>query len=445
MLKKILALFERKAAIADNHHSNVLNASSASWKSVNGEAYAKEGFARNVIAFRCVSIIAEALSDIPLKVKQNGDDVGDDHPLVLLLKDPNPMQTGSDFFEEFASYRLIDGNAYFELMNGSITGQPTELWSWTPFYMTVIGDDGEYMPRGYKWNNGKVKKQWPFIPENKGSETIIHWKSFNPLSKFYGMSPMEPGAMSIDQHNESSEWNMRSIQNGAVPSGLMTSEGAPIQPKQAKNIRAEMDKNQRGPKNARKTMIMEGKLKYQQLGMTPVDMDFLNTHKNSAQEIAAAYGVPLQLVPLPETQTNHNFKEARLQLHEDTVGPLAKEMIGILNKYLSPRYGNNVEIYYDPNDIEALATKRTDRMQAYDSIGFLTDNEKRQANSYEDYTLTPGADFLYQTAGEFPLGTFEDLPPEEQEKAMAATIMDYKGITIEEATKEARALIQSSK
>jgi phage portal protein BeeE len=65
------------------------------WSPRDPAVFAREGYARNAIAYRCVRLIAEAAASAPLKVGPV------DHPLAKLLARPNPEQTGVELMEGF--------------------------------------------------------------------------------------------------------------------------------------------------------------------------------------------------------------------------------------------------------------------------------------------------------------------------------------------------------
>ena len=65
--------------------------------------YAKEGYQENAIVYRCVNEIANGAAAIPMKVFQ-GDIELDNHPLITLLKRPNPTQAGIEYFQSLYSY-----------------------------------------------------------------------------------------------------------------------------------------------------------------------------------------------------------------------------------------------------------------------------------------------------------------------------------------------------
>ena len=77
----------------------------------NFKAYANEGYRQNAIVYRCVNEIANGAASIPFCAYQ-GDIKLDRHPLISLLKRPNPLQAGVEYFQSLYSYLLLSGNSY---------------------------------------------------------------------------------------------------------------------------------------------------------------------------------------------------------------------------------------------------------------------------------------------------------------------------------------------
>ena len=73
------------------------------WTPRDYASLARSGFERNVIAYRCVRLTAEAAASAPLTVKEGGK-VLSDHPLIDLLARPNDEQSGSELLESFYGY-----------------------------------------------------------------------------------------------------------------------------------------------------------------------------------------------------------------------------------------------------------------------------------------------------------------------------------------------------
>src|SRR4249919_3651566 len=77
---------------------------------------AREGYARNAIVYRAVRMVAESIGSLCF-VLYDGTAERDTHPLLDLVRRPNPRQDGASFFEAVASHLLLAANAYVEAVS----------------------------------------------------------------------------------------------------------------------------------------------------------------------------------------------------------------------------------------------------------------------------------------------------------------------------------------
>ncbi|WCL55083.1 phage portal protein [Gimibacter soli] len=335
---------------------------------------ASEAYQQNVVAYRAINLVARGMASIPLEVMV-GDVPMDRHPLLDLLRRPNPKLKGAGLLYQMVGFYLIAGNSY-ALKIGPDGRPPGELWLMRPDTMSVIeGADG--VASGYRQTVLGRRQSFE-------ASAMLHWKSFNPLSDWYGMAPLEAAAMAIDAHNEGSRWNLALIQNGGTPSGVLYQEdgGVPLTEAQFAHLKTQVEERHMGPVNAGRPLLLEGGLKWQHMGLSPKDMDWQAAKNMSAREIALAFGVPPQMLGIPDAQTYSNYAEARQSVWEDTIIPLASELVGELNAWLAPEYGPNVRLIMDLDEIPALEPKRQAKFDRLTRADFLTRNEKRAALGY---------------------------------------------------------------
>jgi HK97 family phage portal protein len=283
------------------------------WTPRRYDSFAEEGFRKNVIAYRCVMIIANACSAIPwLLYTDEGQEV-ERHPLLTLLRHPNPLQDGVTFMESIYAHLEISGNAYVEAVKPAANGLPVELYVLRPDRMKVIpGPMG--LPQAYQYTvNGQVTT-WACDPIS-GKSNILHLKRFNPLDDWYGMAPMESALLSIDQHNAAGAWNQALLNQGARPSGALVyapKDGGVLTDEQIQRLREEVGQMYQGSRNAGRPLILEGGLEWREMSLSPKDMDWLAGRNAAARDIAQAFGIPAQLVGVPDAQTFSNMAEARM-------------------------------------------------------------------------------------------------------------------------------------
>src|SRR6218665_2327384 len=107
----------------------------ASWSRRGFVSLASAGYAKNPVVHRCVRMIAEAATRVPLVVDEGGKRLSE-HPLVRLLARPNARQSGSELLEAVYAYLQTAGNAY--LTATLIEGEVRELHVLRPDRVRVL-------------------------------------------------------------------------------------------------------------------------------------------------------------------------------------------------------------------------------------------------------------------------------------------------------------------
>lgn len=351
------------------------------WTPRNYALLADEGYQKNVIVYRCVTLIAKGVGSIPWLLYHLDNEI-ERHPILDLLNCPSPRQAGSAFMEAMVGHLLLAGNAYIEAVFDQ-ANKVRELYALRPDRMKVIpGLTG--IPSGFEYEVDGYKRRLECDPIT-GHSAVLHLKNFHPLNDWYGMSPIEAAARSIDQHNIVAEHNLALMQNGGRPSGaLMFKPGncLPMTEKQRDSLREDIRRIYEGSHNAGKIMVLEGDFDWKEMGLSPKDLDFIEGKKMSAREISQAFGVPPMLVGIAGDATFANYKEARYHLWEDTILPLMEFLIAEFNLWLCPYFGEGYRLSYDADAIPALAQRRESLWAKIQAADFLTINEKRQAVGY---------------------------------------------------------------
>lgn len=361
----------------------MIPAGQAIWTRRDTTKFAEEGYRRNVIAHRAVSMIATAAASVPWKLsvrKSRSSQMVEAHPLLTLLNNPNPLQGGTELCEALYAHRLIAGNSYLHAI-GPKDGSPLELHVLRPDRVSIIPGAGG-LPKAYRYSidNRSVDIAVDGIT---GQSRVLHLKSFHPLDDWYGLSPMEAAAYSIDQHNQCSAWNQALLQNGARPSGALmvkAGEGKPgtLSESQYGRLKSQLDEQFSGAANAGRPLLLEGGLEWKEMSLNPKDMDFINIKHSSARDVALAFGVPPQLLGIPGDNTYANLKEARLALWEQTIMPLLQNVTDALNNWLVPMFDTALTLSLDQDAIPIFAQKRDAYWERIASADFLSAEEKRK-------------------------------------------------------------------
>ena len=343
------------------------------WTPRNYAAMAREGFAGNAIGYRCVRMIAEAASSVPLLLYKGANEI-ETHPLLDILRRPNPSQTGRELIENIISYLLLAGNSYIEV--SSLDGTPRELMALRPDRMKVVpGVDG--WPSHYEYSvYGETAK----LP----AERLLHIRMFNPVDDYYGQSPLEAAQRSIDTHNSASAWNKSMLDNAARPSGALVFAASDdhLTSEQFDRLKSELETSYQGAANAGRPMVLEGGLDWKEMGFSPKDMDFISAKNSAAREIGLAFGVPPMLLGIPGDNTYANYAEANRTFWRQTVIPILGKVTDALEGFIGQQFGADLKLSFDLDQVEALSHDRDALWARVNAATFLTADEKRAAVGY---------------------------------------------------------------
>ncbi len=372
MLQKLKSLLQTKSS-ATSSIVALHTAGRPQWTSRNYAALAREGYAGNVVGYRCVRMVAEAAASVPLLLYMDGKEV-EEHPIMALLARPNAAQTGRELFENLYAFLMVAGNAYAELV--SLDETPREMFALRPDRIAVVPSKAGW-PESYEYSVGGQAVRMP-------RENLLHVKMFNPTDDYYGLAPLEAAARSIDTHNSASAWNKAMLDNAARPSGALVfaAGDGTLTTEQFDRLKTELENTYQGAANAGRPMILEGGLDWKEMGFSPKDMEFIEAKNIAAREIALAFGVPPMLLGIPGDNSYANYAEANRGFWRQTVVPLTARMAEGVAQLLQPFAEQHIKLVPDLDQVEALAPDRDALWKRVNDAAFLSADEKRQAVGY---------------------------------------------------------------
>ena len=350
-----------------------------------GTADAAEGFAglarlgymRNPVAHRCVRLVAEAAAAVPLLLMEDGAE-HDAHPLLDLLRDPNPRQPGVALLEAVFGHLLLAGDAFIERVD--LDGIPRELHALRPDRVEVEADARGW-PEAFTVREGARKR---CVAAGEGS-SVLHLALFHPLDDARGHAPIEAAAGALALHNAASRWARSLLENAARPSGALVyapREGGNLTDEQFERLKAELEGGYAGASNAGRPMLLEGGLDWKAMSLTPQEMDFVEARAGAARDIALALGVPPMLLGIPGDATYSNYAEANRALLRLTVLPLVQRTAAALSNWLGEAWGGRARLEPDLDAVPGLAVEREALWSRVSGADFITRAEKRAAVGY---------------------------------------------------------------
>ncbi|MDM1274031.1 phage portal protein [Acinetobacter sp. YH12116] len=229
--------------------------------------------------FACVKILTESVATLPLhmyKLSADGtrSQVKDHDVIRLLYNKPNRYQTRVEFFEQLM-LNLVAGNAYVKkdysgkklvslqvINSGSV--EPSIQDNGTPLYKCKLANKTvEYTDK-----------------------EIWHIKLFG--TGFVGMSPIAYGAQSIGVGLAGVDKTSRLMSNGAKPTGALKTDKY-LKKEQRDALRGELDILINGDDGD--LAVLEGNMQFEQISLTPEDLELIEIRKMSVEESCRYFGV----------------------------------------------------------------------------------------------------------------------------------------------------------
>lgn len=324
---------------------------------------------------RCVDARSKEVGNIKLHLyKRSGTEWKEieEHALLELLYRVNPFTTQSMFFETSQSYKDLAGESFWLKLRDN-KKNVKELWSLRPDWIEVLPDKKTFI-KGYKYklNNSSDPKEHVVFPK----EDVLHFKSFNPTNPFRGSSLVKAVAVEIDAYDFSGEYNRNFFYNSAKPAGILWTENT-LKEDVRRRLEEQWKAKYGGKENAFKTAILEGGLKWQDIGSTQKDMDFATLRTMSRDDILAIFQVPKVIIGITDDVNRANARESRAVFQEVVIDPLMRSLVGFLNEFLVPDFGEDLWLDYEP----PYPSDQTQDLKYYESgikNGWLTVNEVRE-------------------------------------------------------------------
>lgn len=271
-------------------------------------------------------------------LKPKGVEPLTDHPLNDVFLRPNPMFTSPSFLWLSTSLWLsMRGECFWVLLSEDGTplrpgAIPAEIWPQSPDAFSPIWRDNKLVGWNYRVGKGvglgSTSKVMPL-----SLNEVVQFKYYNPNDPTRGFSPISAAASSIELDMLTARHNRSTLMNGANPGGVLVdkSQGGLFATRaQREEYAASFDQEFAGVENNRKTVLLEKGLEYMRLGLSPADMEYIESKRWSREEIFAILRVPKSVASITD-DINRSIQESQdknfwdkgllpdMHLMEDTV------------------------------------------------------------------------------------------------------------------------------
>ncbi|MGB2579195.1 HK97 family phage portal protein [Elusimicrobium simillimum] len=322
--------------------------------SPSGHNYAPyvEAYADKPWVYACVNVISETVSATDFQLKNAAGDIITKHPVLDLLYKPNTFMTGRQLRQWISASLELTGNAYILKDAPAANGAPRELFPLLSHLVEIVPGNTSAEPvQGYKYRAGGKTAYYR-------AKDVIHIKYFNPFDFFYGLSPLAAARSAADSYEAAETYNRAFFDNSATLSGILSTEGRLDDAARARIIKGWTDKYSSAAK-AHKVALLEGGLKWQNIGMSQRDMDFISGLKVSRETILSIFHVPPALVGIFDHAPQYNTREQQRIFYQTCVLPKFTHILETLTEFLVPDFDRKRELYLTP-DISGVSVLKDD-------------------------------------------------------------------------------------
>lgn len=318
--------------------------------------------------------------------------------LQELLDRPNAYQGQDSFFETVRAYYKVTGEAFIWLNRGDIEDYRNadgsfqdaiinrlpiiEMVPLPSQYMTVIPDqENPWGALGYVLEAGDrvvIRK-----------DDIIHWKNTNlefdisSRCHMHGMTPLKPGAKTVEESNSMSRAAMRQAQNNGAAGAIYNETMDKMTPEQQSNLKRVVDAKVNNTDVAGSVATLQGKWGYLDFGRSAKDMMLIEGQKFSWQQLCFLFGVPVELFA-PDT-THTNKEQAQVSWIINEILPDCKKLDGELNRVLLKAFNIDTVAFIATDGTQApeLQKEMVNMAKVMQDIWSISPDEVREFLNYE--------------------------------------------------------------
>ncbi|AQU06851.1 phage portal protein [Dehalococcoides mccartyi] len=271
--------------------------------------------------YSCVRILSETIAGLPLHVYRYNDAGGKEknlqHPLYKLLHDePNPEMTSFAFRETLMSHLLLWGNAYAQIIRNA-RGEVIALYPLMPNKMTVDRDSNGRLFYLYQRSSEDIPSLGKDSQVYLSPADVLHIPGLG-FDGLVGYSPIAMAKNAVGLAIATEEYGAKFFANGAAPGGVLEHPGTIKDPQKVKES---WNSAYQGSTNAHRVAVLEEGMKYQAIGISPEQAQFLETRKFQINEIARIFRIPPHMLADLEKSSFSNIEQQSLEFVKYTLDP----------------------------------------------------------------------------------------------------------------------------
>ena len=329
-------------------------------------------YAKSVYVYAVVRKRAEKVGQVKFTMtnKRTGEQIPEEDSLTLqLLNNPNNLQSKSEFFELYQIYKDLTGETYVWIAQED--DKNVELFNLSPEWLEKIivdKDTNDIKAYRFRFPNGKS--------ETLPAEQVIVSYYPNPLNQARGLSPLMAGALTVDTSDQLITYQNSVIRNGGKIEGIINYKADNLTQTQIDAIRDSFQKQYATADKSGKPFVTYGGGEYQNLGLTPTELSYIDSLQMTRNDILMIYGVPKVIVAQTDQVNFANAKEGKAVFLSETIKPLLDNLVDKFNSSVLVDEEKEILGYIDPTPADVELRNTT--LETASKVGAISTNEKRE-------------------------------------------------------------------
>ncbi len=290
-----------------------------------------------VCVMACVMMLTEDVAKLPVSLYRLRSDSSreqvTDHPLALLLEEPNEWQDWLEFAEMVQVGLVLRGNGYAVIIR-DWRGRPVKLVPINPDRVALWeAPTGElfYRVTPFGLHEMAELRDMPFLIP---AADMFHLRGLS-VNGLMGASRIAVArdaiGLTLAQERQAAQW----IGAGSKPSGVLSTDQKLDGPT-IERLKGRWKELNAGLQNAGKAAIFEAGLKWTPLSLSAQEMEFIAARQFQVQEIARMFRIPPHMIGELSRSTNNNIVQQAQEYVNYTVSGLHATLEGEAKQDLWP-------------------------------------------------------------------------------------------------------------
>jgi HK97 family phage portal protein len=319
--------------------------------------------------YACVSLIADAVSTLPMDVFVRRDGARYPfRPKPAWIDKPDVALTREAFYSQVVTSLLLDGNAFIRVYSSPTTGEVISLMTLNPMDVDVKRHKaGELIFTVEGEDKPLTSDEVVFIPD------VVRPGKVRGVSRSKALS--EDWGLALALRNFAATF----FGQGTSMNGVIEFPGN-LSADQAADLARAFDARHQGWKRGHKTGVLSGGAKFTPTQTEPDKAQAVEARRFEVEDIARAFGVPGALLGIPGSMSYASFEQSALFFTTHTLRPMLGKIEGALTPLMMRTPGGENAFIKFNMDALVRADLST-RMTAYSTglqAGFLTINDVRR-------------------------------------------------------------------